>query len=291
MSVVERAPATVAGDLWLTGGHQACGGCGAALAIRLAGAALGNRCMITVPASCAGTVGASGLNTAWQIPFFHALFECAPAVATGIRHGLAAQGVEDVAVISWAGDAGTGDIGFQALSGAAERNEDILHVCYDNELAMNTAGQAAGTTPLRSFSSVTGAGKPTFKKNLPEIMAAHRVPYVATASVAYPDDFQAKLRKARSIQGFRYIHVLAPCPVGWDSPPDLSVSIARWAVECGLWPLYEIERGIRRVTVRPERRVPVAQYLRAQGRFQTLSDDEIAALQAEVDAGAAGGDA
>lgn len=271
-------------ESWLTGGHLACPGCGAALAIRLAGQVLGRRCMIAVPASCAGTVGASGLGTAWQIPFFHSLFECAPAVASGMRAGLDVQGIADATVVSWAGDAGTGDIGFQALSGAAERNEDLLAVCYDNELAMNTSGQADGSTPVASRSSVTPQGKRTVKKNLPRIMAAHGVPYVATASVAYPADFQAKLRKAVGIKGFRYLHVLAPCHVGWEIPPEQSVHVTRMATESGLFPLYEVEHGVRSQTVFPNRKVPVADYLRSQGRFRTATEAEIVELQHQVDA-------
>lgn len=268
---------------WLTGGHLACPGCGAALAIRLAGHALGRRSIVAVPASCAGTIGANSLHTAWQIPFFHTLFESAPAVAAGIRAGLEAQGIEDVHVVSWAGDAGTGDIGLQALSAAAERNDDILHVCYDNELAMNTGGQADGATPLASRSSVTPGGKLTPKKDLPAILAAHGVPYVATASVAYPEDFLAKLRKASLIRGFRYIHVLAPCHVGWDIPPEQSIRVTRMATTSGLWPLYEVENGVKRQTVIPEPKVPVREYVRAQGRFRTLDEAQIEALQRWVD--------
>jgi pyruvate/2-oxoacid:ferredoxin oxidoreductase beta subunit len=245
--------------------------------------ALGPRTIVTIPASCMATIGGSGLSTAWEIPFYHSLFECAPAVASGIRAALDIQGIKDVNVVSWAGDAGTADIGFQSLTGAAERQENIIHVCYDNETYMNTGGQAGSVTPYQAVTPDTPAGKPTPRKDMLAIMAAHHPAYLATASVAYPLDLIRKFQKARAIQGFRYIHILAPCFRGWGIREDQTVQLARLAVECGLWQLYEEIGGRRRVTVVPERRIPVREYLRLQGRFKNMDEAAVEALQAEAD--------
>ncbi|WP_258358798.1 thiamine pyrophosphate-dependent enzyme [Moorella sulfitireducens] len=275
--------AEVPEDELFTGGHGGCRGCGAALAVRQAMKVLGPRTIINIPASCMATIGGSGLTTAWKVPFYHSLFECAPAVASGIRAALDIQGIKDVNVVSWAGDAGTADIGFQSLTGAAERQENIIHVCYDNETYMNTGGQAGSVTPYQAITPDTPAGKPTPRKDMLAIMAAHHPPYLATASVAYPLDLMQKFQKAMAIQGFRYIHILAPCFRGWGIREDQTVQLARMAVECGLWQLYEEVDGRRRVTVVPERRIPVREYLRLQGRFKNMDEAAIQDLQDEVD--------
>ncbi|GEA18375.1 MAG: pyruvate ferredoxin oxidoreductase beta subunit [Moorella sp. (in: firmicutes)] len=280
---VYKTLAEIPQDEFFTGGHGGCRGCGAALAVRQAMKALGPRTIVTIPASCMATIGGSGLSTAWEIPFYHSLFECAPAVASGIRAALDIQGIKDVNVVSWAGDAGTADIGFQSLTGAAERQENIIHVCYDNETYMNTGGQAGSVTPYQAVTPDTPAGKPTPRKDMLAIMAAHHPAYLATASVAYPLDLIRKFQKARAIQGFRYIHILAPCFRGWGIREDQTVQLARLAVECGLWQLYEEIGGRRRVTVVPERRIPVREYLRLQGRFKNMDEAAVEALQAEAD--------
>ncbi|GEA14240.1 pyruvate ferredoxin oxidoreductase subunit beta [Moorella sp. E308F] len=280
---VYKTLAEIPQDELFTGGHGGCRGCGAALAVRQAMKALGPRTIVTIPASCMATIGGSGLSTAWEIPFYHSLFECAPAVASGIRAALDIQGIIDVNVVSWAGDAGTADIGFQSLTGAAERQENIIHVCYDNETYMNTGGQAGSVTPYQAVTPDTPAGKPTPRKDMLAIMAAHHPAYLATASVAYPLDLIRKFQKARAIQGFRYIHILAPCFRGWGIREDQTVQLARLAVECGLWQLYEEIGGRRRLTVVPERRIPVREYLRLQGRFKNMDEAAVEALQAEAD--------
>ena len=262
-------------------GNAACRGCGAAIAGRQAMKVLGSRTMVTIPASCMATVGGSNQKTAWQIPFYHTLFEIAPAVSSGIRAGLEAQGIEDVHVVSWAGDAGSADIGFQSLSGAAERNEDIIHVCYDNEMYMNTGGQTGSQTPLYAATSNTMLGKPTPKKNMLAIMEAHGAGYVASASIAYPLDLMAKFQKASSRKGFSYIHILAPCHRGWKIDAAQTVEFARRAVECGLWELFEVEDG-KRVRTHEPSLIPVKDYLMPQGRFKHLSEAQIESLQASV---------
>jgi len=266
-------------------GNVACRGCGAAIAGRQAMKALGSRTIVTIPASCMATLSGSNQRTAWSVPFYHTLFEIAPAVSSGIRAALDIQGIKDVNVVSWAGDAGSADIGFQSLSGAAERNDAILHVCYDNEMYMNTGGQTGSQTPLHAKTTNEQKGKKrTGKKDMLAIMAAHGVGYVASASIAYPLDLIAKFKKAaaQAQEGFAYIHILAPCHRGWDIPNDQSVAMARAAVESGLWELFEIEDGVKTRTHEPAL-TPVADYLKAQGRFSHLTEGQMQEMQESVD--------
>lgn len=267
----------------LTGGHSGMPGYGGTIALRQALMALGSKTILVVPASSLATATALDLRTALRVPLVHALFESAAVIASGLKAALKAKGRTEVTVVSWAGDAGSADIGFQAVSGAAERNEDILHVCYDDEAYLNTSGQAGSCTPQCAMTVCTPGGKDTGKKDMVSIMAAHRVPYVASASIAFPADFVSKVRKAKEVKGFRYIHVLSPQPQGWGYPPDHTIRMARMAVETGLWPLVEIVEGERRITYRPERRLLVREYIRAQRRFDKMADGEIKSLQAFVD--------
>jgi pyruvate ferredoxin oxidoreductase beta subunit len=262
-------------------GNAGCRGCGAAVAGRQAMKALGQRTMITIPASCMATLGGSNLKTTWNIPFYHTLFEMAPAVSSGIRAALEAQGIEDVNVVSWAGDAGTADIGFQALTGAAERNEHMIHVCYDNEMYMNTGGQTGSQTPMYAVTSNMANGKQVKKKNMLAIMEAHGCDYVASASIAYPLDLIEKFKKAASKPGFSYIHILAPCHRGWQIPAEKTIELARLAVESGLWELYEVDEGQRTRTVEPTFK-PVVEYLTPQGRFKKLNEEKIQEIQESI---------
>ena len=262
-------------------GHAGCGGCGAAVAGRQAMKALGSRTIVTIPASCMATLGGSNLKTTWQSPFYHTLFEMAPAVSSGIRAALEAQGIEDVNVVSWAGDAGTADIGFQSLTGAAERNEHMIHVCYDNEMYMNTGGQTGSQTPMYAITSNMTKGKTIKKKNMLAIMEAHGIDYVASASIAYPLDLIAKFKKAIEKPGFSYIHILAPCHRGWQIPPEKTIEFARLAVECGLFELYEVEDGNRTRNYEPPL-IPVENYLLPQGRFKNLTQEAIQGIQTSV---------
>ena len=182
-----------------------------------------------------------------------------------------------------AGDGGTFDIGLQSLSGAAERNDDIIYICYDNEAYMNTGIQRSSATPFGAWTTTTPESKARSKKNMIEIMAAHEIPYAATASIAFPDDFAAKLKKARERKGMRFFHVLAPCPTGWRIPSSWSVKVSRLAVHTNVFPLYEVEDGYRyRITVK-SRSLPVGEYLMLQGRFKHLSDEQLAEAQSRVD--------
>jgi pyruvate/2-oxoacid:ferredoxin oxidoreductase beta subunit len=262
-------------------GNAACRGCGAAIAGRQAMKALGSRTIITIPASCMATLSGSNQRTAWSVPFYHTLFEIAPAVSAGIRASLDAQGIKDVNVVSWAGDAGTADIGFQSLSGAAERDDSIIHVCYDNEMYMNTGGQTGSQTPMYAMTSNQKTGKGTGKKNMLAIMAAHGVGYVASAAISHPLDLIEKFKKAAAHDGFSYIHILAPCYRGWEIPTDQSVATARRAVECGLWELFEVVDGQKTRTHEPSF-LPVADYLLPQGRFKKLTTEQIKSVQDNV---------
>ncbi len=267
---------------WMEPGHVACQGCGATLAMRLALKALGPRTVITVPACCWTVIDGPFPQHALQVPLFDTAFETAAIAATGIRAALSMRGVEDVTVMAWAGDGGTYDIGLQALSGAAERNEDVLYAVYDNEAYMNTGIQRSGSTPIGAWTTTTpdGARRHVLKKDMIAILAAHRVPYIATVSPAYPEDFVRKFRRAREIRGFRFIQILSPCPPGWKFSPEKTVHLARLAVESRVFPLLEIEDGVRvTVNYRPPSPRPIAEYLEAQGRFRGVD----AQLRAEIE--------
>jgi pyruvate/2-oxoacid:ferredoxin oxidoreductase beta subunit len=193
-------------------------------------------------------------------------------------------GREDVNVVGFFGDGGTYDIGFQAISGAAERNENVFVVCKDNEAYMNTGNQRSGSTPLYATTMTTpigpfGQGKETPKKNILMIFAAHHVPYVASASIAYPMDLIAKVNHAKTVQGFKMLIVHSPCPTGWEFDPSKTIEVARLAVQTGIWPLYEITDGERlRMTYKPRELKPVGDYIKAQRRFRHFTD----AMRAEI---------
>jgi pyruvate ferredoxin oxidoreductase beta subunit len=208
-----------------------------------------------------------------------------------VRAALRAQKNDHTRVVAWAGDGGTSDIGIQALSGAIERGEDLLYICYDNEAYMNTGIQRSGTTPRGTVTANTAIhGKRERSKNLPAIIAAHSPTYVASCSAAYPTDFHDKIRKALSLKGLKYIHIHTPCPSGWQIEERLTVTIGKAAVESGLYVLYEIEDGEMKLSPPSARLLtkkktrPVTDYLEPQGRFKTLPVEAIEKLQQEVDA-------
>ncbi len=266
-------------------GHLACPGCGAAIAMRFLLKGLGEKAVIAIPACCWSIIAGPFPYTALQVPLMHTAFETGGAVASGIRAGLDARGDHETQVVTWAGDGGTFDIGLQSLSGAAERNENILYVCYDNEAYMNTGVQSSGSTPVGAWTTTTptGSPKPTRKKDIMGIMAAHRIPYAATASIAYPEDLVRKVQKAVSIRGTKFLHIYATCPTGWKVPSEIAVKLARLAVQTRIFPLYEVEDG-ERYTINLE---PVGylvdEYYRIQGRFKHLGRDDLDRIQAEVD--------
>ncbi len=266
-------------------GHLACPGCGAAIAMRFVLKGLGEKAVLAIPASCWSIIAGPFPYTALKVPLMHTAFETGGAVASGIRAALDARGDTETQVVTWAGDGGTFDIGLQALSGAAERNENILYVCYDNEAYMNTGVQSSGATPLGAWTTTTptGSPKPTRKKDIMQIMAAHRIPYAATASIAYPEDLVRKVQKAVSVHGTKFLHIYAPCPTGWKVPSEISVKLARLAVQTRIFPLYEVEDG-ERYTINLE---PVGylvdEYFRIQGRFKHLTREDLDRIQEQVD--------
>lgn len=260
-----------------------CEGCGGIVALKTIINALGKNTVVSIPASCMANVSATQKTTSFKIPFVHTLFESAPAVSTGLRAAYNALDKKDINVLTIAGDSGSLDIGFQALSGQAARNDNVLHVCYDNEAAMATGGQVNSASQNKSMTLTTPFGSPFFKKNGPAIMASHNIPYVATASISHIKDLEAKVKKAAAIQGTKYIHVLAPCPISWDYDCKRTEEIASLAVKSGLWILYELENGAFSVTTRPSSRSVVKEYFDIQGRYNLLTDEDIRSIQQEVD--------
>jgi pyruvate ferredoxin oxidoreductase beta subunit len=281
----------------ITSGHRACQGCGEALGARYAlDAAMRatSRRVIAVNATgCLEVFTTPYPETAWQLPWLHSLFGNAAAVATGVAAALRVKGRHDVRVVAQGGDGGTTDIGLGCLSGMFERNDDVLYVCYDNEGYMNTGVQRSSATPPAAHTSTTPAvgAEPGHAfgigKSLPLIAMAHRIPYVATATVADLHDLEAKVTRAMGLHGARYLHVFVPCPLGWGTGSDRTIEVARLAMECGLFPVFEAEHGVVTSSRPIRRRVSVEAYLRAQRRFAHLFaggvSPAVARLQALAD--------
>jgi pyruvate ferredoxin oxidoreductase beta subunit len=264
----------------LNSGHRACQGCGEALGARYAlDAAMRatNGQMIAVNATgCLEVFSTPYPETSWRVPWLHSLFANAPAVATGVAAGLKAKGRDDVRVVAQAGDGGTVDIGFGCLSGMFERNDDVLFVCYDNEGYMNTGVQRSSATPPAARTATTEAlgAEPgnVFGqgKDVPRLAVAHEIPYVATATVADLHDLEYKVARAMTVRGARYVHVLVPCPLGWQASSSDTVRLARLAKESGLFPVFEAEHGEIVAVSKIRRQVAVEEYLRLQGRYAHL---------------------
>ena len=273
-------------DELLTSGNVACAGCGASLSMRLALKGLGKPTVLAVPACCWTIIPGAWPLSIMDVPLFHCAFETTAATISGIKAAYRKRGMDDICVVGWAGDGGTFDIGIQALSGTAERNDDVLYVCYDNEAYMNTGIQRSGATPIGSWTTTTPVKNPKSeqKKDIDAIMIAHRIPYLATATAAYPHDMIAKFKKARSIKGMRFIHLFAACPTGWRMPENLSIKVMRLAVLSNIFPLYEVENGeTYRQTVIPDEIMPIDEYMHLQGRFRHLTDKDIKEFQKMVD--------
>jgi len=282
----------------LTCGHRACQGCGEALgaryAIDAAMRAAANNLVAVNATGCLEVFTTPYPETSWQVPWLHSLFGNAAAVAAGVAAAFRVKGRPEVRVVAQGGDGGTTDIGFQCLSGMFERNDDVLYICYDNEGYMNTGVQRSSATMPTARTATTPAVGPEpgnvfgTGKSVPKIAMAHEIPYVATATVADLHDLERKVTRAMSITGARYIHVHVPCPLGWGSVSHDTIRLARLAVECGLFPVFEAEHGEVTGVRRIRRPVPVSEYLRPQRRFAHLFrgegvDPRVARLQALAD--------
>jgi len=253
-----------------TSGHRACGGCGQALAARLVADASGENTIACVATGCLEVFSSPYPDPSWRIPFLHSLFENAAAVASGVEAAYKALNKGPVNIIAQGGDGSTADIGFQCISGMFERGHNVLYVCYDNEAYMNTGVQRSSFTPYGARTSTTPMGNKTRKKNMPLLAADHGIPYVATATVDDFRDLQRKVKTALSIEGPKYIHILAPCPLGWGHHGELTVKICRLAKDTGLFPIYEIINGKVTNAKKIRTKLPVEEYLKLQGRFKHL---------------------
>ncbi|MGD0486473.1 MAG: thiamine pyrophosphate-dependent enzyme [Syntrophorhabdales bacterium] len=268
-----------------TPGHYGCPGCGATLAMQQTLWALGEDTIVVMPAGCWSTLIGIYPYTCLTVPVISVAFASTAAVAAGVKAGLSIQGNDHTTVLAWAGDGGTFDIGLQALSGAAERNDDILFICYDNEGYMNTGIQRSSATPAGAWTTTTpnSALKGQKKKDIVGIMAAHAIPYAATASIGAPEDLKGKVKKAKDMKGTRFIHLFAPCPTGWRHAPELTVEVARQAVKSRIFPLYEVFDGeIWQLSPMPDK-IGVDAYLKHQHRFKKTLDSDYLHFQTRVD--------
>jgi pyruvate ferredoxin oxidoreductase beta subunit len=276
-------------------GHRACQGCGEMLAMRMAIKALGEDTIVVSATGCMEVVTTPYPQTAWNVPWLHVAFENAGAVGSGVeaarkamaRKGRLASSRTNIVVIG--GDGGTSDIGFQALSGAMERGHDMVYICFDNEAYMNTGIQRSSATPAGAWTTTSplgerSSGKGGAKKDLPAIMAAHRIPYVATASPAYHVDLMNKVRRAAAVAGPAFVHVFSACPTGWRMPTQDAVRVSKLAVQTRLYPLFEVIDGQYVLSKsNPSKPKPVEAYLTAQGRFKHLASAQIEGMQKQVD--------
>jgi pyruvate ferredoxin oxidoreductase beta subunit len=276
-------------------GHRACQGCAEILALRLALKVFGRDTILVMATGCMEIISTPLPTTTWKLPWIHVAFENAAAVASGIEGALRILTEKnkiprkDIHVVAVAGDGGTSDIGLQALSGALERGHKFTYICVDNEAYMNTGIQRSSSTPYGAATTTSPSGKnsigqKTWKKNMPRIAAAHNIPYVATACPSYPFDLFSKVKKARMADGPSYIHILSVCPTGWRVPTDLAIEYGKLAVRTGVFPLYEVEDGVYKITYSPEPLKPVKDYIKGQGRFRHLKDEDIAKIQERITA-------
>ena len=262
----------------LESGHRACLGCGEALAARLVTEAAGPDVILTNATGCLEVFTTPWPESAWRVPWVHSLFENSGAIASGVEAAMKAQG-KSTKVIAMGGDGGTFDIGFQALSGMLERGHNVLYVCFDNEAYMNTGIQRSGSTPHSAMTTTSPPGKDRMgkrhlKKDIISIVAAHHIPYAATATVAFPSDIRKKVRRAMAIDGPTFLQIHCPCPLGWGHEGDLSIEVARLAVQTGMFPLIELERGGLTGVIPIRDPLPITEYLKRQQRFRHLFADD-----------------
>jgi pyruvate ferredoxin oxidoreductase beta subunit len=270
---------------WVLSGNRACAGCGIGIGLRAITKALDGKMAMAVPASCLTVLGGMYPISSVEVPWVNVAFPSTAASAAGLAAGLRATGrADEMTVVAMAGDGGTSDIGIQGLSGAAERNDDFIYICYDNEAYMNTGTQRSGMTLPGARTTTTWSGKRENPKDLPRIMEAHNIPYVASTSAVYPADVYDKVLKAKGIHGLRYIHMNVPCPSGWSFDPKDTVRLGQLAVETGVVVLYEIADGEFRLTGTSKSLAktglkPVAEYLGTQGRFRGITPETLEQIQ------------
>jgi pyruvate ferredoxin oxidoreductase beta subunit len=267
-------------------GNFACAGCGLSIAYRTSISAL-ERPIVVIPACCASVIQSLHPNVTYAVPTLNIAFAAHASAASGISRAKKMRGEKTTTVV-WSGDGGTYDIGLATWSGAAERNENIIHFCYDNNFYSNTGAQRSGATPRGAVTTTTPEGKREKRKSIVRIMAAHDVPYIATATIGYPRDLYAKVKKASTIEGYRFILIDAPCPTGWNSDPALTPELGELSVKTGYFPLLEIENGKLTFSKRgikyrdPANRLPVEEYLEKQGRFKAMAKEQIEILKADL---------
>ena len=278
---------------FLAEGHNFCTGCGEALAIRLAMKALGENVIMAMATGCDEVCTTPLPYTSWRVPWLHTLFENAAAEISGVEAGLkilvkkGRMPEREIICVAMGGDGATSDIGIQALSGAFERGHDFIYICLDNEAYMNTGIQRSSATPYGASTTTAPAGKfsigqITRKKNMVAIAAAHGIPYVATACPSYRFDLMKKVKKGAELKGPAYVHILSPCPTGWRHSSNLTIDIGQLAVQTGIFPLYEIENGRYRLNADPPELKPIEEYLKLQGRYRHLTDEQIESIQEMV---------
>lgn len=278
-------------------GHRLCAGCGASIAVRQVLMGTEDPVVAVSATGCLEVATTIYPYTAWKIPFMHNAFENAASTISGIEtayRALKKQGKikKNIKFIAFGGDGGSYDIGLQALSGALERGHNFVYVCYDNEAYMNTGIQRSGATPYGASTTTAPAGKVSpgkvqFRKDLTAIVAAHRIPYAAQATISNWNDLVTKSQKAFAAEGPAFLNILTMCHRGWRYPQENIVQIAKSAVDTGFWPLIEVDKGIWRFTYKPKERKPIEEFLKPQGRFKHLFKEEnkhiIAEIQKEVD--------
>jgi pyruvate ferredoxin oxidoreductase beta subunit len=263
-------------------GNFACAGCGLSIAYKTAISAL-KRPIVVIPACCSSVIQSLHPNVTYTVPTLNIAFAAHASAASGIARAKKMRGEETTTVV-WSGDGGTYDIGLATWSGAAERNENIIHICYDNGFYSNTGAQRSSATPRGAVTTTTPGGKREKRKSVARIMAAHDIPYIATASIGYPRDLYTKVKKASLIEGYRFILIDAPCPTGWNSDPAITPELGELSVKTGYFPLYEIEEGKLTFSKRsirykePSNRLPLENYLEKQGRFKSMTSDMIKLL-------------
>lgn len=284
-------------EVLFTAGHRMCAGCGAPIVVKMALLASDYPVVACSSTGCLEVSSCISEYTAWKIPWIHSAFENAAATISGVEtmyRSLKKQGKidKDIKFMTFCGDGGTYDIGFQSLSGAMERGHDMLYICYDNEAYMNTGIQRSGATPFGANTTTRPAGsvvpgKTEQRKNMTKIMAAHNIPYTAQASPSHWMDLMKKVRKALEIKGPKFMNIIAPCNRGWRSRTDDAILLSRLAVETCFWPLYEIESGVTKITFKPKEKKPIVDFLKPQGRFKHLFKPEnegmILKIQEDID--------